>query len=130
MSNLDWLRTLSAERLVDWFYSEWLGKMAKQTTNSMLYMTEWPNSERNEVTPPVQPERKEAEWILLDDCSNAGYYCSNCQKKVVREGWSKTVKKIKYCPNCGFRMGSMRGEQDVQNNETMESMSVCLQQQD
>ena len=43
-------------------------------------------------------------WILLDDCSNSGYYCSECRKKVVKEGWSGTVKKIKFCPNCGCRM--------------------------
>ncbi len=59
--------------------------------------------------PTVEPKRKKGEWILLDDCSNSGYYCSNCQKKVVREGWSKTVKKINYCPNCG---SDNRGEQD------------------
>ena len=45
-----------------------------------------------------------ATWILLDDCSNSGYYCSECQKKVIKEGWSETVKKIKYCPNCGAKM--------------------------
>ena len=43
-------------------------------------------------------------WILLDECANSGYYCSNCQKKLVKEGWSQTVKKIKYCPNCGAKM--------------------------
>jgi hypothetical protein len=45
-----------------------------------------------------------AEWVLLDECSNSGYYCSYCHKKLVKEGWSDTVKKIKYCPNCGCRM--------------------------
>jgi hypothetical protein len=45
-----------------------------------------------------------AEWVLLDECSNSGYYCSYCRKKLVKEGWSDTVKKIKYCPNCGRRM--------------------------
>ncbi len=47
---------------------------------------------------------KTAYWTLLDECSNSGYYCSNCLKKVVKEGWSETVKKIKFCPNCGFQM--------------------------
>lgn len=45
-----------------------------------------------------------AHWILLDECSNGGYYCSECRKKVGKEGWSNTVKKIKYCPNCGAKM--------------------------
>ena len=47
---------------------------------------------------------KTGHWILLDECSNSGYYCSECHKKVVKEGWSNTVKKIKFCPNCGCRM--------------------------
>ena len=50
--------------------------------------------------------QKSGKWILLDECANSGYYCSNCQKKLVKEGWSQTVKKIKYCPNCGARMES------------------------
>lgn len=55
--------------------------------------------------PTVTPQnQKTAYWILLDECSNSGYYCSKCQKKVVKEGWSDTVKKIKFCPNCGSKM--------------------------
>lgn len=53
---------------------------------------------------PVTPKSKTGHWILLDECSNSGYYCSECHKKVIKEGWSNTVKKIKYCPNCGARM--------------------------
>lgn len=49
-------------------------------------------------------EHKKGKWILLDECANSGYYCSECHKKVVKEGWSNTVKKIKYCPNCGAEM--------------------------
>lgn len=52
-------------------------------------------------------ERKKGHWILLDECANSGYYCSECHKKVVKEGWSNTVKKIKYCPNCGAEMERM-----------------------
>ncbi len=51
--------------------------------------------------PSVQSMRKRGKWELLDECLNSGYYCSNCHKKVVKEGWSNTVKKIKFCPNCG-----------------------------
>ena len=45
-------------------------------------------------------------WLLLDECSNAGVYCSNCHKKVYREeSWYANVKiKSKYCPNCGAKM--------------------------
>ena len=47
------------------------------------------------------------EWKLLDECSNAGVYCSICHKAVYRESaWYKNVHiKSKYCPNCGARMG-------------------------
>jgi hypothetical protein len=51
-----------------------------------------------------EPERKTGKWILLEECANAGYYCSECRKRVVKEGWSGTVKKIKFCPNCGAKM--------------------------
>ena len=43
---------------------------------------------------------------LLTNCSNSGYYCSKCRKKIVKEGWSDTVKTIKYCPNCGIKFDS------------------------
>ena len=46
------------------------------------------------------------EWKLLDECSNAGVYCSICHKAVYRErAWYKNVHiKSKYCPNCGAKM--------------------------
>lgn len=53
---------------------------------------------------PVTVQEKTGHWILLDECSNSGYYCSECHKKVVKEGWSETVKKIKFCPNCGIKI--------------------------
>lgn len=56
------------------------------------------------MLPAVKPERETGYLILLDDCSNSGYYCSACQKKLVKEGWSNTVKKIKFCPNCGVKL--------------------------
>lgn len=46
-----------------------------------------------------------AKWIVLDDCSNAGVYCSNCHKKVYKIDYPNTMKvKSKYCPNCGAKM--------------------------
>ena len=49
-------------------------------------------------------QQKTAHLMFLDKCANAGYSCSNCSKKLVKLGWSGTVKKIKYCPNCGAKM--------------------------
>lgn len=45
-----------------------------------------------------------AHWIYLDECSNAGVYCSRCQKKVYRGDYENQKLKSKYCPNCGARM--------------------------
>ena len=56
--------------------------------------------------PTIEPKRKTGKWTLLEECANAGYYCSECRKRVVKEGWSGTVKKIKFCPNCGADMRS------------------------
>ncbi len=68
--------------------------------------------------PPVTPQPKTGHWVLLDECSNSGYYCSECQKKVVKEGWSGTVKKIKFCPNCGARMIEPQESEDNNGKET------------
>lgn len=65
----------------------------KQTTTDMLC-----------ELPSVAIPNKVGHWKLLDECSNAGYYCSECKKRVVKEGWSETVKRIKFCPNCGAKM--------------------------
>lgn len=44
-------------------------------------------------------------WIDLDECSNEGVYCSNCQKKVYKFSYSNTMKrKSNFCPNCGADM--------------------------
>lgn len=47
-------------------------------------------------------------WASLTDCSNAGVYCSVCNKKVYKEDYAPCNKKNKlrsnYCPNCGAKM--------------------------
>ena len=51
---------------------------------------------------------KHGHWFLLDDCSNAGVYCSVCHKKVYKEdyAWCNRKNKLRspYCPNCGAKM--------------------------
>ena len=49
-------------------------------------------------------ERKHGHWMLLDECSNAGVYCSVCHKKVYRTDYANQKIKSKYCPNCGSIM--------------------------
>jgi hypothetical protein len=85
-----------------------------------LYSREYTNFQSRDFIALVQYQDKadvreniHGEWDLLDECSNSGYYCSICHKKVVKEGWSDTVKKIKFCPNCG---ADMRGNQNETDN--------------
>lgn len=47
---------------------------------------------------------KHGHWTLLDECSNAGVYCSVCGKKVYRTDYANQKVKSKYCPNCGSIM--------------------------
>lgn len=49
-------------------------------------------------------EVKHGKWELLDECANAGVYCSVCRKKVYWEYYANVKPKSKYCPNCGARM--------------------------
>lgn len=49
-------------------------------------------------------------WYLLDDCTNAGVYCSECYKKVYRVEYANQKIKSKYCPNCGAIM-DLEGEE-------------------
>lgn len=39
-------------------------------------------------------------WVLLDECSNAGVYCSVCHKKVYNEHYANVKPKSEICPNC------------------------------
>ena len=41
---------------------------------------------------------------MLDDCANAGLYCSACGRRVNREEFAYKKLRSKYCPHCGARM--------------------------
>ena len=47
---------------------------------------------------------KHGSWFLLDECANAGVYCSVCHKKVYKTDYANQKIKSKYCPNCGAIM--------------------------
>ena len=50
-------------------------------------------------------------WYLLDDCANAGLYCSVCSRRVHREEFAYKKLRSKYCPHCGAKMdGGNEGE--------------------
>ena len=44
------------------------------------------------------------QWYMLDDCANAGLYCSACSRRVHREEFAYKKLKSKYCPHCGAKM--------------------------
>ena len=49
MTNLEYLRTLSAESLSDWLYNSWLSKQAKCYTNSHNGLIEWLKEDSNMI---------------------------------------------------------------------------------
>ena len=55
-------------------------------------------------------------WVSLTDCSNAGVYCSVCNKKVYMEdyAWCNRKNKLRsnYCPNCGVKMIPQKGKDE------------------
>ena len=55
-------------------------------------------------------------WVSLTDCSNAGVYCSVCNKKVYMEdyAWCNRKNKLRsnYCPNCGAKMIPQKGKDE------------------
>ena len=56
--------------------------------------------------PTIDPKdlRPKAKWRTLDDCSNAGVYCTRCYKKVYRVDYANQKVKSRFCPNCGAEM--------------------------
>lgn len=64
--------------------------------DAMEHVKFMPTLEKNEV--------KHGHWKFLDECSNAGVYCSVCNKKVYRTDYANQKIKSKYCPNCGSIM--------------------------
>ena len=64
--------------------------------DAMEHVKFMPTLEQNEI--------KHGHWKLLDDCSNAGVYCSVCSKKVYKTDYANQKIKSKYCPYCGSKM--------------------------
>lgn len=86
---------------------QWLKQIEKDIYVSSLESTfadDMKSCAIHSVIEELEKEPETGHWILLDECANSGYYCSKCHKKVVKEGWSDTVKKIKHCPNCGVKI--------------------------
>ena len=50
MTNLEWLKTLSAEELADWFYDEWLHHLQYRWSSSRGGLIIWLNDRKTEPT--------------------------------------------------------------------------------
>lgn len=56
-----------------------------------------------EAVKPTIDEDSHGHWVVLENCSNAGVYCSECHAKIF--GHYPMKKKYSYyCPHCGTRM--------------------------
>lgn len=66
------------------------------------YTNLWAENQR------LKQEKPKGRWKLLDECANAGVYCSVCYKKVYRNDYANVKAKSNFCPNCG---ASMRGSE-------------------
>ena len=42
-------------------------------------------------------------WVVLENCSNAGVYCSECNTKIF-DHYPMKKKYSYFCPHCGTRM--------------------------
>ena len=84
-------RELDMNGITDW------GKGYMEAIHdAMEHVKFMPTIEMNDI--------KHGSWHLLDNCSNAGVYCSECHKKVYKEYYANVKMKSKFCPNCGAIM--------------------------
>lgn len=88
----EYIRRSDALKGVELFQCGWAEIEAVQTD----YIERLPAAD---VAPVVH-----GEWYLLDDCANAGLYCSVCSRRVHREEFSYKKLRSKYCPHCGAKM--------------------------
>ena len=66
-------------------------------------LIEWAMSKRSVPLDQLLKEQKTGHWILLENCSNSGVYCSECQTKVF-DNYPFKKKFSYFCPHCGTRM--------------------------
>lgn len=62
------------------------------------------NEDKDAIIQELKKGPKHGHWFLLDECANAGVYCSVCRKKVYKEYYANVKPKSKFCPNCGAVM--------------------------
>ena len=55
-----------------------------------------------------QLQPKKGHWIVLDNCSNSGIYCSECQAKIFDFTHKPKDKISQFCPHCGAKMAPFK----------------------
>jgi hypothetical protein len=102
------------ERDLQFFTKKHLEDIAQWTDNALELMKEDCHNcklecllqkydELKEKYDALLKEQETGHWILLENCSNFGVYCSECHTKVFDNYQFK--KKFSYfCPHCGTRM--------------------------
>ena len=53
-----------------------------------------------------EQEAKSGHWVVLENCSNAGVYCSECHTKMF-DYYPMRKKLSQYCGHCGAKMTKM-----------------------
>lgn len=97
MTNLEYLRTLSAESLSDWLYNSWLSKQAKCYTNSHNGLIEWLKEDSNMIDNKEAIRQLQAALIVMARCNgksvNDFYFALELAIKSL-EAWDKLPDNI------------------------------------
>lgn len=97
MTNLEYLRTLSAESLSDWLYNSWLSKQAKCYTNSHNGLIEWLKKDSNMIGNTEAIRQLQAALTAMARCNgksvNDFYFALGLAIKSL-EAWDKLPDNI------------------------------------
>ena len=90
---------------IDW-YNVYKGKLTAgaPNTENALYKASSIYAVIDNAPAADVAEVVHGQWYMLDDCANAGLYCSACGRRVHHEEFAYKKLKSKYCPHCGARM--------------------------
>lgn len=103
------MRLIDADKLSDFKI-----KKSCEFGKSKKYYKGW-NSAINEIienAPTVKKKQdlnqKVGRWVRIADCWNAGWFCSECNKKLLDDEYTRWW--YQYCPYCGTKMRTKHDE--------------------